>query len=62
MKVGAYMNVERIIENVNATMSMEDMPLLDSDKERMRECLEGKVDFQDAINALINKYMHKQTV
>jgi hypothetical protein len=62
MKVGAYMDAERIIENVNATMSMEDMPLLDSDKERMRECLEGKVDFQDAINVLINKYMHKQTV
>ncbi|WFR55642.1 hypothetical protein QA584_18775 [Anaerocolumna sp. AGMB13025] len=52
-------NSETIIENVNATMSMEDMPLLDSDKEHIRECLEGKVDFQDAINALINKYMHK---
>lgn len=55
-------NSERIIENVNATMSMENMPLLDSDKERMRECLEGKVDFEDAINALISKYMHKQGV
>ena len=55
-------NSERIIENVNATMSMENMPLLDSDKERMRECLEGKVNFEDAIIALINKYTHKQVV
>ena len=53
---------ERISENVNATMSMENMPLLDSDKECMRECLQGKVDFEDAINALISKYMHKKVV
>lgn len=51
-------NSERIIENVNATMSMENMPLLDSDKKRMTECLEGKVNFDDAVNALINKYIH----
>ena len=49
-------NSERIVENVNATMSMEDMPLLESDRIRIRECIEGKVDFQDAINALIRKY------
>lgn len=55
-------NTERIIENVNATMSMENMPLLFSDKERMRECMEGKVDFDDAVNLLIKKYMHKQVI
>jgi hypothetical protein len=55
-------NSERIIENVNATMSMEDMPLLESDRKRIQECIEGKVDFQDAINVLIRKYMHKQAV
>ena len=61
--MGVYMSkTERIIENVNATMSMEDMPLLESDKKRMQECIEGKVDFQDAINELIRKYMHKQAV
>jgi hypothetical protein len=52
-------DLERVIENVNATMSMENMPLLDSDRKRMQECLEGKVDFQDAINILILKYMHE---
>jgi hypothetical protein len=55
-------NIDRIIENVNATMSMENMPLLDSDKERIRECLEGQIDFEEAIKILINKHMHKQVV
>lgn len=53
---------ERIIENVNATMSMEDMPLQEPDKKRLQECIEGKVDFQVAINVLIRKYMHRQVV
>ncbi|WP_286315998.1 antitoxin VbhA family protein [Romboutsia ilealis] len=51
---------DRIINNINATMSMEDMPLLKEDKERLRECLEGKVSYEDAINKLIKQYAHKQ--
>lgn len=50
---------DRIIENTNATMSMENMPLLQEDKERIRECLEGKVSFQEAIDKLVKKYTHK---
>lgn len=50
----------RIIDNINATMSMEDIPLLKEDKERLRECLEGKVSYEDAINKLIKYYTHKQ--
>lgn len=51
---------DRIINNINATMSMEDMPLLKEDKERLKECLEGKVSYEDAINKLIKQYTHKQ--
>ncbi len=51
-----------IIENVNATMSMEDMPLLQSDKERIQECIDGKVSFQEAITLLIQKHTHKQAI
>ena len=51
---------DRIINHINATMSMEDMPLLKEDKERLRECLEGKVSYEDAINKLIKQYTHKQ--
>ncbi len=51
---------DRIINNINATMSMEDMPLLKEDKDCLRECLEGKVSYEDAINKLIKQYTHKQ--
>ncbi|MDK2562327.1 hypothetical protein QOZ84_02105 [Romboutsia sedimentorum] len=51
---------DRIIKNINATMSMENMALLKKDKERLRECLEGKVSYQDAIDKLIKQYTHKQ--
>lgn len=51
---------DRIIKNINATMSMENMALLKEDKERLRECLEGKVSYQDAIDKLIKQYTHKQ--
>lgn len=53
---------EVIIENVNATMSMEDMPLSQSDKERIKECIDGKVSFQEAVTLLIQKHMHKQVI
>ncbi|MBB6714540.1 antitoxin VbhA family protein [Clostridium gasigenes] len=55
-------NTDRIIENVNATMRMEGMPLLDKDKERIKDCIEGKISFQDAIDLLVNKYMHKKVI
>lgn len=51
------MNINnRIIDNINASMSMEDMPLLKEDKERIRACLEGKVLYEDAIKKLIKEY------
>ena len=53
---------ERIIANVNATMDMGEMPLTQEDKERIRECLEGKVNFQDAVELLVKKYKQKQVV
>lgn len=51
---------DRIIDNINATMSMEDMPLLKEDKERLRDCLEGKVSYEDAIDKLIKQYKHNK--
>ncbi len=54
--------LDRIIENVNATMSMEDMLLSESDRKRMRECLDGKIAFQDAVNELIFKYQHTKKI
>ncbi|WP_455543922.1 antitoxin VbhA family protein [Intestinibacter sp.] len=51
---------DKIINNINATMSMEGMPLLKEDKERLRECLEGKISYQDAVDKLIKQYTNKQ--
>jgi len=50
--------LDKIIENVNATMNMEDMPLSDENRKYMRECIEGQIEFQDVVNALIFKYRH----
>lgn len=51
---------DRIIDNINATMLMEDMPLLEEDKERLRECLENKASYEDVINNLVMRYTDKQ--
>ena len=47
------------IENVNAIMAMENMPLENEDRGRILECLEGKVSFQEAVDGLVNKYTRK---
>lgn len=53
---------ERIIANTNATMSMENMPLMEEDKKRIKECLEGKISFQVAVENLVKKYMSKKVM
>lgn len=49
-------DLDRIIENVDASMDMENMPLTSADKQRLRNCLEGKIPFQEAVNEIIKKY------
>lgn len=51
-----------IIENVNATMSMEDIPLSQSDRQRIQECIDGKVSFQEVVTLLIQMHTHKQAI
>ena len=48
--------IDRIIENINATMSMENMPLTEGNRTMMRSCLEGRLSFDDALNSLIAKH------
>ncbi len=47
---------DRIIANVDATMSMEGMPLTDNDKERIRLCVDGKKSFETAVDELVRQY------
>ncbi len=49
-------DIDRIIENVNATMDMENMPLTNENKEMIRACLEGRTSFSDMLEKVIIKY------
>lgn len=48
---------DKIIENIDATMSMENISLTSDDKELLRDCLEGKVSYEDAVNCIIKQYI-----
>jgi len=52
---------EYIIDNIDFTMSMEDMPLTNENKEEMRKCLDGKIDLDRLIAETINKYKVEMT-
>ena len=63
MKAGVLMSkIDLILENVNATMEMENMPLTENNKAMIRNCLEGRVMFEDALNGLIAKYTHTKVM
>ena len=47
---------ERIIANVNATMTMEGMPLTNEDKARIRDCIEGRKSFENTVKELVEYY------
>lgn len=47
---------DAIVNNVSATMAMEDMPLSVADKQRIYDCLNNKVSFDQAVQNLVNKY------
>ena len=38
---------ERIISSVGGTMAMEGLPLTEENKDRLRECLEGRKSFEE---------------
>ena len=49
-------NVENIIENIDFSMKMEDMPLTEDDKSRLRICLTGKKDINEVLQETIKKH------
>ena len=49
-------NHERIIENVNTSMSMEGMALDKSQKDKMFNCLSGKISYAEAVKKAVDKY------
>ena len=55
-KTKLAMSLEAIVENVGATMAMEDMPLSLADKERKYDCLNNKITFDQAVQKLVSQY------
>ena len=49
-------NVENIIENIDFSMNMEDMPLTEEDKSRLRICLNGDKDINEVLHETIKKH------
>jgi hypothetical protein len=49
-------NMENIVENIDFSMTMEDMPLADEDKKRLRDCLNGVVDVDEILREVIKKH------
>ena len=47
---------QQIINEVNATMAMSDMPLTDEDKDRIERLLTNQSTVADAINEITQKY------
>lgn len=47
---------QQIINEVNATMAMSDMPLTDEDKDRIERLLTNQITVADAIDEITQKY------
>jgi hypothetical protein len=49
-------NVGNVIDNIDFTMKMEDMPLTENDKDRLRICLNGNKDINEVLQETIKKH------
>jgi hypothetical protein len=49
-------DMENIVENIDFSMTMEDMPLTDEDKKRLRDCLNGITDVDEILRDVIKKH------
>jgi hypothetical protein len=49
-------NVENVIQNIDFSMKMENMPLTEEDKSRLRNCITGKEDITKFLQETIKKH------
>ena len=49
-------DIENIIENIDFSMAMEDMPLTIEDKTRLRDCLDGTLNVDKILQEVIKKH------
>jgi len=50
------LDAERVIEMVNGTMAMENIPLTDEDRRRLRTVLSGKITADEMVQQLVIKH------
>lgn len=55
-KTEGAISFDAIVNNVSATMAMEDMPLTSDDKQRIYDCLNDKISFDQAVQNLVQFY------
>ena len=58
--VQSMRNIEKIIQEVNGSMSMEGMPLTEEDKDRMRLCAGDRSKVDTMVSELIAKHKNKE--
>ncbi len=51
--------VEKTIRDIDFTMTMENMPLTEQDKQRLRDCMTGKTVIQEVLLATIARHSKK---
>jgi len=49
-------DIENVVKNIDFSMKMEDMPLTDEDKNRLRDCLSGKSDIDEILQDVVKKH------
>ena len=49
-------SIEKTIRYVDASFSMEGMPLTEKDKDSLRDCLSGRENVDAAVQRIINEY------
>lgn len=48
---------DEILENTKATMAMEGLPLSEEDEKILRDCLDGKTSFEEALAEAIEQFL-----
>jgi hypothetical protein len=51
-----HIPIEKTIRDINLTMSMENMPLTDQDKKRLRDCLTGTANIHEVLRQTIQRH------
>ena len=49
-------NAENIIANIDFSLRMEDMPLTEEDKKRLRHCINGDLNIDEVLREAIKKH------